>query len=89
MNYNIDVLKKKIIYRSNYRGTKEMDKLLSAFTNKYINLLNNNDLFDLEKLLELDDNNLYNFYNGLKTDIKIENNYINTLFKNFKYAQEK
>ena len=56
MNYNIDVLKKKIIYRSNYRGTKEMDKLLSAFTNKYINLLNNDDLFDLEKLLELDDN---------------------------------
>ena len=89
MNYNIDVLKKKIIYRSNYRGTKEMDKLLSAFTNKYINLLNNDDLFDLEKLLELDDNNLYNFYNGLKTDIKIENNYINMLFKNFKYTQEK
>ena len=89
MNYNIDVLKKKIIYRSNYRGTKELDKLLSAFTNKYINLLNNDDLFDLEKLLELDDNNLYNFYNGLKTDIKIENNYINMLFKNFKYIQEK
>ena len=66
-----------------------MDKLLSAFTNKYINLLNNDDLFDLEKLLELDDNNLYNFYNGLKTDIKIENNYINMLFKNFKYTQEK
>ena len=89
MTLNIDQLKKKIIYRSNYRGTKEMDKLLSAFTNKYINLLNNDDLFDLEKLLELDDNNLYNFYNGLKTDIKIENNYINMLFKNFKYIQEK
>ena len=89
MNYNIDVLKKKIIYRSNYRGTKEMDKLLGAFTNKYINLLNNDDLFNLEKLLELDDNNLYNFYNGLKTNIKIENNYINMLFKNFKYTQEK
>ena len=37
MNINIDQLKKKIIYRSNYRGTKEMDKLLGAFTNKYIN----------------------------------------------------
>ncbi len=31
MNINIDQLKKKIIYRSNYRGTKEMDKLLGAF----------------------------------------------------------
>ena len=72
MNINIDQLKKKIIYRSNYRGTKEMDKLLGAFTNKYINELSNEDLTNLEKLLEIDDNNLYNFYNGLKIDIKIE-----------------
>ena len=61
MNINIDQLKKKIIYRSNYRGTKEMDKLLGAFTNKYINELSNEDLTNLEKLLEIDDNNLYNF----------------------------
>ena len=85
MNINIDQLKKKIIYRSNYRGTKEMDKLLGAFTNKYINELNNEDLTNLEKLLEIDDNNLYNFYNGLSTDLKIENNYVNLLFKNFKF----
>ena len=85
MIFNIEQFKKKIIYRSNYRGTKEMDKLLGAFTNKYINELNDSDLFDLEKLLNIDDNNLYNFYNGLKTEIKFENNNINTLFKNFKY----
>jgi antitoxin CptB len=85
MNINIEQLKKKIIYRSNYRGTKEMDKLLGAFTNKYINELNNNDLLDLEKLLDIDDNNLYNFYNGLNTDIKFRENNINFLFKNFKY----
>jgi antitoxin CptB len=85
MNINIDQLKKKIIYRSNYRGTKEMDKLLGAFTNKYINELSSEDLFHLEKLLDLDDKNLYNFYNGLSTDIKIEENNINLLFKNFKY----
>ena len=54
-------IKKKIIYRSNYRGTKEMDKLLAAFTNKYLNLLDYEDLKDLIKFLEIDDNNLYNF----------------------------
>ena len=37
------------------------------------------------KFLEIDDNNLYNFYNGLKTNIKFEDNKINNLFKNFKY----
>ena len=74
---NIDELKKKIIYRSNYRGTKEMDNLLGAFTKKYINNLNENDLLDLEKLLNIDDTNLYNFYNGFKTDFEFENNNIN------------
>ena len=89
MSLNIEQLKKKIIYRSNYRGTKEMDKLLGAFTKRYIDELNNEDLINLEKLLEIDDNNLYNFYNGLKIDIKIEENKINLLFKNFKYEEYK
>ena len=80
----IDQLKKKIIYRSNYRGTKEMDKLLSSFTTRYIDTLNEIDLFDLEKLLNIDDANLYNFYKGLKTEIEFEKNKINNLFKNFK-----
>tara|TARA_B100001057_G_C22633647_1_gene865380 strand:- start:52 stop:312 length:261 start_codon:yes stop_codon:yes gene_type:complete len=85
MDLNIEQLKKKIIYRSNYRGTKEMDKLLGAFTKKYINDLIDADLKDLEKLLNIDDNNLYNFYNGLYTDIDFEQNNVNSLFKKFKY----
>ena len=85
MSFNIDELKKKIIYRSKYRGTKEMDNLLGEFTKKYINNLNENDLLDLEKLLNIDDTNLYNFYNGFETDIEIEKNNISLLFKSFKY----
>ncbi len=88
MDFDIEKLKKKIIYRSNYRGTKEMDKLLGAFTKKYINKLSNDDLIDLEMLLELDDDNLYNFYNSLNTNIKFKKNKINLLFKNFKYISE-
>ena len=85
MSSNIEQLKKKIIYRSNYRGTKEMDKLLSTFIKKNINNLNNEDLIDLEKLLNIDDTNLYNFYTGAETDFELENNKVNLLFKNFKY----
>ena len=85
MTVDIEQIKKKIIYRSNYRGTKEMDKLLRAFTNKYLNELNFSELNELLKLLEVDDNNLYNFYNGLKTNVEFENNKINNLFKNFEY----
>ncbi len=85
MSSNIDELKKKIIYRSNYRGTKEMDKLLGKFVKKYINDLQEKDLIDLDKFLNIDDTNLYNFYNGFDTEFEIEKNNISLLFKNFKY----
>ncbi len=88
MDFDIDQLKKKIIYRSNYRGTKEMDKLLSTFTKEFINKLNKDDLKDLEKLLDIDDDTLYRFYNGLKTKVELEKNNINYLFKNFKYNKK-
>ena len=88
MTLNIDQLKKKIIYRSNYRGTKEMDKLLGAFTKKYIDELSLNDLSDLEELLNVDDTNLYNYYNGLDYDFEFKENKIVSLFKNFKYINE-
>ena len=86
MDLNIEQLKKKIIYRSNYRGTKEIDKLLSAFTKRYINELDKEDLKELEKLLDIDDTNLYNFFNGLDTDFKFDDSKINLMFKNFNYS---
>ena len=83
MSINITDLKKKIIYRSSYRGTKEMDSLLSSFTKKYINILNDEDLFCLSKLLDIDDENLYKFIKGKNTTVKIEDNNISNLFKEF------
>ncbi len=65
-----------------------MDKLLGAFTKKYINTLNNKDLIDLENLLNVDDDNLYNFFNGLNTNLKFEENNINFLFKNFEFKSD-
>ena len=88
MSLNIEQLKKKIIYRSNYRGTKEMDKLLGAFINKIINQLGDTDLIDLLEWLEIDDDDLYKYYNGLKTDYFFEDNIINSLFKNFKFKKK-
>ena len=79
-------LKKKIIYRSTYRGTKEMDKLLSAFTKKYINDLNKSELILLNDLLDIDDENLFNFNQAKEITIKIDKNKITELFKNYKYT---
>ena len=83
MNINIEELKKKIIYRAQYRGTKEMDKLMSSFVKMHIDKFDTKNLKDLEKLLEIDDNNLYSFYNGTNTSRIFKDNNVNRLFKNF------
>ena len=88
MIINIKELKNKIIYRANYRGTKEMDKLLSSFTKKYIDKLNNAELLLLCNLLDLDDENLYKLNQGLQLTIEIKTTKITELFKNYKYKSE-
>ena len=88
MYINTGDLKKKIIYRSAYRGTKEMDALLSSFTKKYINTFNDNELKCLLDLLGLDDENLYKFNQGEDILINIEKNKVSVLFKEFIYDDE-
>jgi len=85
---NITNLKKKIIYRSNYRGTKEMDKLLGSFTKKYIDIFNKEELQHLCNLLDLGDENLYKYNQGQETTIKINSNNVTELFKNYVYTSE-
>ena len=86
--FNIDELKKKIIYRSTYRGTKEMDALISSFTKQIINDLNEDELIKLSNLLDIDDENLYKFNQGLSPTIDIEENKVSKLFKDFRYNKD-
>ena len=88
MIINIKDLKNKIIYRANYRGTKEMDKLLGSFTKKYINQLIDEELKLLCDLLDCDDENLYKLNQGLQLTIEIKSNKVTELFKNYKYVCE-
>ena len=81
---NKEILKKKIIYRSEHRGNKEMDILLGTFVKKYINQFNDSELHDLEKLLMLEDEILSEWYFKNKLQNKIPNSNISILLKNFK-----
>ena len=62
MSSNKEKLKNKIIYRASYRGTKEMDILLSKFVNKYINDFNEEQLLELEIFLNFEDEIILNYY---------------------------
>ena len=42
MSEKLETFKKKLLYRASYRGTKEMDILLSSFVKKYIEIFSKN-----------------------------------------------
>ena len=84
MTTDIEQIKKMIIYRSNYRGTKEMDKLLGSFVKNYIDKFTIEELKELEKFLDLDDELIYDFYKGKSKNIDFINEKILNTFINFK-----
>ena len=84
MDNKLEIFKKKLIYRAGYRGTKEMDILLSSFVNKYINIFDEKLLLELDKFLNFEDEVILNYYlyNNIKQ--KIDKNEVSKIFKKFK-----
>ena len=58
MTLNKEDLKNKIIYRASYRGTKEMDILMTAFVKSLINDLDESFLKTLDSFVNMDDETL-------------------------------
>ena len=81
---NKENLKKKIIYRSQHRGTKEMDLLLGSFVKKHINNFNELDLEDLNQMLFIDDEIISKWYFDKDDISSIPKNNVSKLLKNFK-----
>ena len=65
---NKEELKNKIIYRASYRGSKEMDILMTKFVKSVINNLNLTELNELDHLVNLDDESLINIKNNILND---------------------
>tara|TARA_Y100000748_G_scaffold229842_1_gene193906 strand:+ start:226 stop:480 length:255 start_codon:yes stop_codon:yes gene_type:complete len=81
MNSNKQNLINKIIYRSQYRGTKEMELFISKFVKSIIKDLDLNLLEELNKLVNLDDEELMKLSD--KDFMKNDNKLI-SLLKEFK-----
>ena len=84
MSNKLEIFKKKLIYRASYRGTKEMDILLSSFVNKYINEFDRDSLLELEKFLNFEDEIILNFYHHDVVKENIDINKISKIFKKYK-----
>ena len=81
MNPNKQNLINKIIYRSQYRGTKEMDIFVSGFVKSIINSLSFDDLLDLDKLVNMNDEDIIKIS---KNEMIFKNNKISRLLIDFK-----
>ncbi len=81
MNSNKQNLINKIIYRSQYRGTKEMDIFVSSFVKSIIYSLSIDDLRDLDILVNMNDEDITKILNN---EITFENKKILKLLVDFK-----
>ena len=81
MNSNKQNLINKIIYRSQYRGTKEMDIFVGSFVKSIINSLSFDDLVDLDKLVNMNDEDIIKIS---KNEMIFKNNKILKLLIDFK-----
>ena len=60
MKVNIEILKKQILYRCYHTGTRETDLIYKKLIVNKINLLSNNELIELDKIInQIDDKKLY------------------------------
>ena len=79
----LEIFKKKLLYRSNYRGTKELDILLSQFVKKNINNFNKSQLKELDKFLDFEDDVILDYYHNGVIKRDIDKNEISKIFKDF------
>ena len=79
----LEKFKKKLIYRSNYRGTKEMDILLSNFVKKHIDKFDEIQLNELDKFLDFEDNIILNYYHHGIAEKNIDKNKISGIFRDY------
>ena len=84
MMLNKEILKKKIIYRSMHRGTKEMDLLLGNFVKKYVDVFNVDELRDLDRLLFIEDEILHKWYIEKNPNKLIPKTKVSIMLKNFR-----
>ena len=85
MSEKLEILRKKLLYRASYRGTKEMDILLSSFVKRYVNKFDFELLKELDAFLSFEDEIILNFYNFNISKKNIDKNRVSEIFKDFKF----
>lgn len=68
---NATAHKKKLMFRAWHRGMKELDLLMGTFAQDELATLEGDELAQFERLIDAEDNDLLNYFNG-KQAVPIE-----------------
>lgn len=82
---DIDIRRKKLLFRAWHRGTREMDLLLGSFAEAHINDFDIAQINEFEKLLENPDPDLYDWKSGRSAPPAEESGAVMTLFLKHQY----
>ena len=63
---DLDVIRKRLIYRAWHRGTREMDMLIGGFAKSHVPEFSSDELSEFENILNMPDQDLYDWYSGRK-----------------------
>lgn len=59
-----DARRRRLLYRSRHRGTREMDLLIGGFADRYLDAMSGPELEEFERILEFSDPDLFSWLIG-------------------------
>lgn len=77
----LDVRRRKILFRAWHRGMREMDLIMGSFADAEIVSMSEEDLAEFERLIEVPDRDLLGWITG---EIPVPENYDSALFRRLK-----
>jgi antitoxin CptB len=78
---DLDVRRRKILFRSWHRGMREMDLIMGRFADVEIGTMSEADLDEFERLIEVPDRDLFHWISG---ELEIPENYDTAVFRRLK-----
>jgi antitoxin CptB len=84
LNTDNDARRKRLLFRSWHRGTRELDLLLGGFAERYLSTFTATQLEVYEQLLEFSDPDIYLWITEAEPVPKVNQSDILTLLQNFK-----
>ena len=83
MSDNLEIIRRKLMFRSCRRGTKESDLVIGGFAQKYLSELNEQQLKNFEKLLDESDQDVLSWIIGISKPPSDRNTDVLEMLKTF------